>query len=306
MHKPSVTQLIYRTLYPRPTQKDPPSFAQFVSRLLVQEVRTETTNFYGALDCVEAQYPGLDYSYIPHRQRLWRFENHRRLFQVFDKLGLTRNEIYAVCQWEGTKSAKDKYERDAGRKIRDTTMDAIAPAEVKKKPMACFHEEEEEHSDISEDESRVAENEVEDSYGVQLNEQLRAAADAQARGEPVVFDEQWEQWMKEAMERNELGVDAILDAIRQNRPFPITPSLMSEPTEHDTFHEPAPLVSVTTPETTVTNHSTTSTSTQTTPRLSNTQEAMVNSLRRLESTMSELVTASVTAATADPPAAEAR
>ncbi len=304
MHKPTITTLIYKTLYPRPTQKDPPSFAQFVSRLLVQEVRTETTNFYGALDCVEAQYPGLDYSFGPHRQRLSRFENHRRLFAAFDKLGLTENEIYSACQWEGTKSAKDKYEKDAGRKIRDTTMDAIAPAEIRRKPVAFFHDEEEGQPEISEDEEDVMDNEVEESYGVQLNQQLRAAADAQARGEPVVFDEQWEQWMKEALERNELGVDAILDAIRQNRPFPTT---IAEPSNQAVSDGANSSISVAAavPDS-ILDHPTASTSTQTAPRLSNTQEAMVNSLRRLESTMNELVTSAASAAAADPPAAVVR
>ena len=40
----------------------------------------------------------------------------------------------------------------------------------------------------------------------------------------MVLDERWEQWLKEAMERNELGVDGMLEAIRQGQPFPISPS----------------------------------------------------------------------------------
>jgi len=220
MHKPSLTYLVYKTLFPRPTAKDPPSFAQHVTRNIVPEVRLETTNFYGALDCVEAQYPGLDYSYSPHRQRLWRFPWHRKLLRAFDELGLTSSEINTICQWEGTLSAKEKYEKDAGRKIRDTTMDCVASADIRRKPVAYFHDEEDlDEDDLSEDVSDDGEGDIRGSCGVQLNEQLRAAADAQARGEPVVFDEQWEQWMKEALERNELGPNLMLELIREGRPI---------------------------------------------------------------------------------------
>lgn len=294
MHKPSITQLVYKQLYPRPNaQKDPPSFAQFVSRLLVHEVRTETTNFYGSLNCVEAQYPGLDYSFWAHRQRLARFPHHKRLFKAFDELGLTKNEIYSICQWEGTKSAKDKYEKDAGRKITDTTLEDVALEDERQPPVIHFYGEEDEPSDRSDDEMDTVPNEVSESYGVQLNAQLRAAADAHARGQPVVFDEQWEQWMKEALERNELGVDAIMDAIRDGRPFPASPSANSEVLVEAFMSNSRPQDSssatMNMPETLV-NQSIASTPTQTTPRLSHTQEAMVSSLRRLESRMDDIVT----------------
>jgi hypothetical protein len=309
MHKPSITQLVYKHLYPRPnTQKDPPSFAQFVSRLLVHEVRTETTNFYGSLNCVEAQYPGLDYSFWAHRQRLGRFPHHKRLFRAFDELGLTKNEIYSICQWEGTKSAKDKYEKDAGRKITDTTLEDVTVEEDRQPPVVYFYGEEDERSDMSEDEMNTLPDEVTESYGVQLNEQLRAAADAHARGQPVVFDEQWEQWLKEALERNELGVDAIMGAIREGRPFPNSPSANSETLEEAFVANSRPQESSSTavvmPVPPV-NNSTASTSTQTTPRLSHTQEAMVSSLRRLESRMDDITTP-VTTATAEQLAAQAR
>jgi hypothetical protein len=309
MHKPSITQLVYKHLYPRPNpQKDPPSFAQFVSRLLVHEVRTETTNFYGSLNCVEAQYPGLDYSFWAHRQRLGRFPHHKRLFKAFDELGLTKNEIYSICQWEGTKSAKDKYEKDVGRKIKDTTLDDVAVEEQRQEPVAYFHGEEDEQSYMSEDEMDNIPNEVRQSYGVQLNEQLRAAADAQARGEPVVFDEQWEQWMKEALERNELGVDAIMDAIRDGRPFPTSPTGILETTEQTFTSNSRPNESSSAvgpvPEFPL-NHLTASASTQTTPRMSHSQEAMASSLRRLESRMDEIAPP-VGTATAEHLAAQAR
>jgi hypothetical protein len=243
MHRPSISTLVHRTLFPRPRQGDPTSFSAHINRNLVPEVRIETANFYGALDCIEAQYPGLDYSHAPHRRRLSRFPWHKKLFRAFDELNLTRNEILSLCQWEGTKSAKDKYERDVGRVIRDTTMDGIAPAETLRRPTAQANPgvrnwrsearltlanqplveygvegEADQESDGDIDVLAA-------SYGDSLNAHLRSAEEARARGDGgVVLDEQWEQWLKEAMERNELGVDGMLEAIRQGRPFPISPS----------------------------------------------------------------------------------
>lgn len=59
--------------------------------------------------------------------RLGRFKHHRRLFQAFDDLGLTYNEIQDFCCWEGTKWARERYEKDEGIKVVDTTGDEIGP-----------------------------------------------------------------------------------------------------------------------------------------------------------------------------------
>ena len=59
--------------------------------------------------------------------RLGRFKHHRRLFQAFDDLGLTYQEIQDFCCWEGTKWARERYERDEGVKVVDTTGDEIGP-----------------------------------------------------------------------------------------------------------------------------------------------------------------------------------
>jgi hypothetical protein len=251
MHKPSVSSLIFKTLFPRPRQGDPTTFSAHINRNLVPEVRIETANFYGALDCIEAQYPGLDYSHAPHRRRLSRFPWHKKLFRAFDELCLTRNEILSLCQWEGTKSAKDKYERDVGRLIRDTTMDGVAPAAASRRPVA--------HVNLDLRDWRAAarltvadQRLVEDGFegevdpnsegGIDilsasndsnLNVHIRSAAQARARGGGGFgLDEQWEQWLKEAMERNGLGVDGMLEAIRQGRPFAISPSHIVDATVH--------------------------------------------------------------------------
>jgi hypothetical protein len=251
MHKPYVSTLVFRTLFPRPRQGDPTTLSAHINRNLVPEVRIETANFYGALDCIEAQYPGLNYSHAPHRARLSRFPWHKKLFRAFDELNLTKDEILTLCQWEGTKSAKDKYERDVGRLIRDTTMDGIAPAVESRMPVAHPNPDlrrwRAAASQATADQ-RLVENNTEGevdqdsdgdidilstSNGDNLNAHLRAAAEVRAGGEGgLVLDEQWEQWLKEAMERNELGVDGMLEAIRQGRPFAISPSHILDATVH--------------------------------------------------------------------------
>lgn len=59
--------------------------------------------------------------------RLGRFKHHRQLFRAFDDLGLTYNEIQDFCCWEGTKWARERYEKDEGIKVLDTTGDEIKP-----------------------------------------------------------------------------------------------------------------------------------------------------------------------------------
>ncbi|KAI6788352.1 hypothetical protein KC361_g9095 [Hortaea werneckii] len=122
-----IAHLLYNYLFPRPTPTDPPSFAAHLARNLVPEVRIEVSTFYGDLNSVEARYPGLNYCYPPHRMRLGRFKHHRRLFDAFDSLGLTYNEIQDFCCWEGTKWARERYEKDEGISVLDTTGDDIAP-----------------------------------------------------------------------------------------------------------------------------------------------------------------------------------
>src|SRR2546421_1261361 len=172
-------------------------------------------------------------------------------------------------------------------------MEDVAVEDERQPPVVYFHGEEDKQSDMSEDEMDAQLNDVSESYGVRLNEQLRAAADAHARGQPVIFDEQWEQWMKEALERNDLGVDAIMDAIRDGRPFPASPSANSEaladPFTGTSRPQESPSTTTEVQETLV-SQAMASTSTQTTPRLSHTQEAMVSSLRRLESRMDDIIT----------------
>lgn len=120
-----IAHLLYSHLFPQPSPNDPPNFSAHLARNLVPEVRIEVATYYGDLNSTEARYPGLNYCYPPHRMRLGRFKHHRRLFDAFDTLNLTYQEIQDFCCWEGTKWARERYEKDEGVKVADTTGDNI-------------------------------------------------------------------------------------------------------------------------------------------------------------------------------------
>lgn len=122
-----IAHAVYNHLFPHPSPSDPPSFAAHLARNLVPEVRIEVATYYGDLNSVEARYPGLNYCHAPHRMRLGRFKHHRRLFEAFDELDLTYQEIQDFCCWEGSRWARLKYEEDQGEKVIDTTGDEIKP-----------------------------------------------------------------------------------------------------------------------------------------------------------------------------------
>lgn len=121
-----VDQLVYESMFPKPRSTDVQNFQSLLHRHLILEVRQEVHSFYGHLDTQEAKYPGLDYCHPIHRIRLSRWPWHRRLFRAFDNLRLTNTEIACLTKWEGTKWAKDRFERDSGIIIRDTAADDIA------------------------------------------------------------------------------------------------------------------------------------------------------------------------------------
>ncbi len=260
MHKQAIAPLVYHHLFPNPKPSDPTTFAAHISRNLVPEVRVETATFYGALDCIEAQYPGLDYSKPAHRMRLGRFQHHRLLFKAFDELRLTENEIASLCRWEGTLWARQRYERDEGIKVQDTTGDEIptwAPLHrrvheastsageqgtYEGKTVTDEEDEEDDEDEAEEEDGGEAQDEPMDdpetdaadveseeeeeiqSVGVDLNRRLLEATAARARGEEVVLDADWEQWLKEAAERGTLtdvsnALRAGLPPVRGTRPL---------------------------------------------------------------------------------------
>lgn len=229
----SIPQVVYRHLFPNPRPEDPQNFAQHLSKNLVGEVRIETATFYGSLDTIEARYPGLNYSYGPHRKRLGRFPHHARLFRAFDELALTETEIASMCRWEGTLWARQRYEQDEGIKVRDTTGEEIGPwvdtrksrpkgdgikvktdieVEIEQvRPAHAMHdmemddevEEEEEGMDDGEDDDEQSDEEIPESVGFELNQRLLQAAAMREQGVNVPMDPEWEQFLKEQSERQE-------------------------------------------------------------------------------------------------------
>ncbi|KAK3903036.1 hypothetical protein C8A05DRAFT_33241 [Staphylotrichum tortipilum] len=217
-----VDQLVYAYMFPRPRQSDPQDFRALLDRYLITEVRQETHAFYGHLDTPEAKYPGLDYTHTIHRIRLSRWPWHRRLFRAFDGLRLTHAEITGLTKWEGTKWAKERFERDQGIRIRDTTADGFpnyvdpddpysaqslrAQSEETEDPLGAEEagevNEEEEEDDDDDDES----DEELESVGVALNERLRQrVAMRDISGDTSMpLDEEWENWLKHAIESGEL------------------------------------------------------------------------------------------------------
>ncbi|KAH7001357.1 hypothetical protein EDB80DRAFT_90321 [Ilyonectria destructans] len=214
-----VDQIVYEYMFPRAKSNDPQNFHALLQRNLIPEVRQETHAFYGHLETHEAKYPGLDYTHRTHRIRLARWPWHRRLFRAFDGLRLTDAEIAGLTKWEGTKWAKEKFEREQGIIIRDTTADGFPDwTEIEDRPRGV-----ESHpvsagyvglDDLDDGEMDVESEPEIDSVGVELNERLRAqAARREAGDSTAVLDEEWEQWLKNAIENGELfrrGVDPDL------------------------------------------------------------------------------------------------
>lgn len=208
-----VDQLVYEFMFPKPKTTDPQNFQALLQRSLIPEVRQETHAFYGHLETQEAKYPGLDYSHTTHRVRLSRWPWHRRLFRAFDGLHLTGSEISALTKWEGTKWAKEKFEKEQNIVIRDTAADGFPDwvdsgerrstlsrsVRISTAGIGPLDEDE----DMDEEES---DDELE-SVGVELNQRLRAQAARREAGDTsVVLDEEWEQWLKNAIETGELAL----------------------------------------------------------------------------------------------------
>lgn len=211
-----VDQLVYEYMFPKPRSTDPQNFHSLLHRHLILEVRQEVHSFYGHLDTQEAKYPGLDYCNRIHRIRLSRWAWHRRLFRAFDGLRLTSSEISNLTKWEGTKWAKERFERDAGVVIRDTASDEVGQwIELEDRPQAVRATLREEYADgdelDAEEEQDVDDEDMDDeedsdgelnSIGIALNQRLLARREAGDNSGPL--DEEWEQWLKTAIDSGAL------------------------------------------------------------------------------------------------------
>lgn len=217
-------EIVYDQMFPRPKPEDPQNFQAFLQRKVIPEVRQETHSFYGHIDTDEAKYPGLDYSHPTHRVRLSRWPWHRRLFRAFDALRLTENEISTLTRWEGTKWAKEKYEMEQGVIIKDTTDEGFSSdeseiddmpltpplvrSEVRVTTTTVFGDDVYATGLADEDEKSDAEDSEDEleNVGTQLNQQLRAEAARRDAEETSAadLDDEWEQWLKNALESGEL------------------------------------------------------------------------------------------------------
>ncbi|OAA63714.1 hypothetical protein SPI_03877 [Niveomyces insectorum RCEF 264] len=265
MKRPSVDRLVYSCMIPRPKPSDPQNFNGILTRFLVFEVRQEVHSYYGHLDTQEAKYPGLDYCHPVHRIRLSRWQWHRRLFRAFDTLRLTPAEIANLTKWEGTKWAKERFEKEQAITIEDTAAEGMADfrphgsrfassghhsassetavpgsfSEVQELDAGLWYgaaaadlrgdtqaqtaassnhdADEAMHEDATEADGEMGEPNAEEgedsddgeiqSIGLQLNERLRdrvAAHNAGDTSQPL--DEEWEQWLKTALEEGNLSV----------------------------------------------------------------------------------------------------
>lgn len=255
MRKPSIPDLVYQKTFPRQKQGEPASFYAHIQRHIVGEVRVEVQTYYGALDTLEAQYPGLDYTHPPHRRRMSRYPWHRRLFRVFDELSLTNDEILNLCQWEGTRAAKERYEREAQTEVKTTTAHDVAVAPRGSGPRAIFEgwstaasvERMSDSQPAVKEELAAPESEQQpkaephgdspESLPAPSNEildLLRTAIQSRSRLESSVATTQaWEQWLKDALERHEMDIDSVMTALQSIDPDPLP-----------TFDDPEALMSI--------------------------------------------------------------
>lgn len=284
MKRPAIDQLVYEYMLPRPKASDPPNFSGLLTRFLVFEVRQEVHSFYGHLDTQEAKYPGLDYCHSVHRVRLSRWPWHRRLFRAFDALRLTPAEIAHLTKWEGTKWAKERYEKEQSISIQDTAaegmpdyrlagsrlpeqiydIDNYAPLITGPHPATIYESREEldnclvgpvsvpahpqvaslrgrgsatgvdrdeAMNDVDGSNQEDSDDGVTQSIGLQLNEQLRervAAHNAGDTSQPL--DEDWEQWLKNAIETGNLNMVAQHINTTTDLPFVHSPYNLQVPT----------------------------------------------------------------------------
>lgn len=264
MKKPRIEDLLMSRLFVPRKDLDPNDWQTHVRRNIVHEVRAETVRFYGPTDCLEAQYPGLDYSRPAHRLRLSHFPYHRRLFKAFDQLRMTDNEIQKLCNWEGTRYAREAYEANNKMKIRETTWEGIInyadkPTTATKPSLRGGHvelqtepppydvesdngdDEMEDSNGEEEGSEEESEDEMQQSVGVELNQRLLAATEARARGEDVIIDADWEQWLKEAAERGaRSNMSQLADSASTSTTTPQIPVYWSHGTPEYVSDNPTP------------------------------------------------------------------
>lgn len=281
MQGPSLKVLLFHAVHPliAPGTGNPGQFDTFIRNRIVPEIREETQRFYGPhqSNSLEYRYPGLDYTDKGHRLRLSQFPNHRILFRAFEKLGLAKYEIDGLCTWEGTKAAREGYQRLHNVVIRDTTFDGIPDSGPQRLPSVTqnvfpyitsqpsgrggylpsprvahnssyysSHSSRGSSSPFSsESEQESSDDLVSHGIGMSLNRRLFAPSERQYRGNASTnIDPAWEAWMKDAAERGTIpsvsalgGSDSRLAAYQAHIPAHWP---YATPGYHYGPHSPAP------------------------------------------------------------------
>lgn len=244
MMQPPIDELVYGYLFPKARPSDPSSFAAFLQRHLIYEVRQEVHSYYGHIDTQEAKYPGLDYNHHIHRIRLSRWQWHRRLFRAFDALRLTECEIANLTKWEGTRWAKEKYEEEQGIVIRDTADDGFPDLRnpVRTKPEfgyelygeAAPEAVEKDEDEVMKEDEGMKEDEDEDETMSDEDEIPPTTVSPYTRYQSVVPNSMLaiplEDWLKNALETGEIPRHSdiptphIIAAAREGRWHEMPPS----------------------------------------------------------------------------------
>lgn len=243
------SSILYTYLFPRPSQNDPQNFSTHLARHLIPEIRVETARFYGGLDTIEARYPGLNYTHPPHIMRLSKFPHHARLFEAVRTLGISDGELLDLVRWEGTLWARERFERDEGYEVKDTTGDGIAewidprhskiPIKPKVRVNTLVGVDVREvpassplatdgwarvHSDVGEIDDEGAESDEDgsvgeaiESIGLDLNRRLLQAVAARQQGENVEMDPEFEAYLKEQIESGFINPNAFTSSNNRGR-----------------------------------------------------------------------------------------
>lgn len=151
---------------------------------------------------------------------------------MFDELGLTNDETLNLCQWEGTRAAKERYEREAQTEVKTTTGLDLPAATRGSGPRAIWEDWSRSgsqpapstHDTILEEEEDTEDKDVpEPQQGTEETSEnivglVRDAMQERLAGTSLVISEEWEEWLKDALERHSVDVDVILTAVQGLEP----------------------------------------------------------------------------------------
>jgi hypothetical protein len=139
----------------------------------------------------------------------------------------------SLCNWEGTKAAKDRFEREQQTIITSTTLDGVDSEPACGGPRGILHNSNDSSQTTPQSAQTPAgtsanncdgvdasdEEDIDDRAGVQLDRSAPHQDVATPEtGDVAQLDAQWEQWMKDAIERNELDPETMRTFLSQGPP----------------------------------------------------------------------------------------